>query len=393
MKRGKRVIYAATAMSFLGLLGGCSSAKADISSIPKPESILASLEDGSFYTSVEETSTTDTMSTLIQAAQAEGSLVVYGSCEEPYLAAACARFEELYSIDVQYERLSSGDVESMIASEAGNPTADVWFGGTTDPYNVLAEQGLLLAYEAENAVHLTSTDYRDPDGYWYGIYKGILGFLVNQDVLSSLGLQAPQDWSDLVDPAYKGLIWMSNYETSGTAKLILNTMIQKYGYEAGLNYLVELDQNIAQYTKSGSGPAKHVGTGACAIGIGFLHDGITQIVDYGYDSISLVLPSSGTSYEVGATAIFAGCEHPNAAKLWIEFALSADCVELAATQGSYQFIVLNNAAQPSQSYEFGLDPENVMNYDFNDAKENTDAYVQAIFARLGSAVDKRFQTS
>ena len=29
---------------------------------------------------------------LVKAAQAEGELVVYGSCEEPYLAAACQKF-------------------------------------------------------------------------------------------------------------------------------------------------------------------------------------------------------------------------------------------------------------------------------------------------------------
>ena len=35
---------------------------------------------------------------LIKAAQAEGELIVYGSCEEPYLAAAARHFEELYGI-------------------------------------------------------------------------------------------------------------------------------------------------------------------------------------------------------------------------------------------------------------------------------------------------------
>ena len=40
----------------------------------------------------------DPMAELIAAAKAEGELVVYGSCEEEYLAAACAHFEELYGI-------------------------------------------------------------------------------------------------------------------------------------------------------------------------------------------------------------------------------------------------------------------------------------------------------
>ncbi|MBR4442816.1 MAG: extracellular solute-binding protein, partial [Clostridia bacterium] len=190
-----------------------------------------------------------------------------------------------------------------------------------------------------------------------------------------------------------GLIWLSNYNTAGTAKLVINTMIQKYGHDEGIQYLVDLDKNIQVYTKSGSGPSKNVGTGECVIGIGFLHDGIYQIVDNGYDNIGLVIPSSGTSFEIGATAIFKGAKHEAAAKLWIEYALSPDCVEQADEFGSYQFLVIDNAEQPAQAVEFGLDPENVMDYDFEDAKNNTTAYIADVMEALGAAADDRFQTN
>ena len=331
-------------------------------------------------------------SELVAAAKEEGKLVVYGSCEEEYLAAACENFQEKYGIEVQYQRLSTGEVQSKIEEEAGNPSGDVWFGGTTDPYNIAASEGLLEAYEAENASHLIGDVYRDADGYWYGIYKGILGFMVNRDELDRMGIEEPKDWKDLLDPKYKGLIWLSNYNTAGTAKLVVNTMIQKYGHDEGIQYLVDLDKNVQVYTKSGSGPSKNVGTGECVIGIGFLHDGITQIEDNGYGNIDLIIPSTGTSFEVGATAIFKGCKHPNAAKLWIEYALSPDCVELAAQNGSYQFLVIDNAQQPKVAADFGLDPDNVMDYDFEDAKENTTKYVEEVMNALGSAADDRFET-
>ena len=322
---------------------------------------------------------------LVSLAQAEGELVVYGSCEEEYLAAACENFEKLYGIKTTYQRLSTGEVQAKIEEENGNPSADVWFGGTTDPYNVVAGEGLLEAYEAENASHLLSDMYRDKDGYWYGIYKGILGFMVNTDELERKNLEAPQDWQDLLKDEYKGLIWLSNYNTAGTAKLVINTMIQKYGHDEGIQYLVDLDKNIQVYTKSGSGPSKNVGTGECVIGIGFLHDGITQIVDNGYSNVKLIIPSSGTSFEIGATAIFKGCAHPNAAKLWIEYALSPDCVNLAKDNGSYQFLVIDNAEQPSQAADFGLDPNNVMDYDFEDAKQNIGTYIEKVMNAIAAA--------
>ena len=328
---------------------------------------------------------------LIAAAKEEGELTVYGSCEEAYLNAACDKFEELYGIKVNRQRLSTGEVAAKIEEENGNPSADVWFGGTTDPYNETAAKGLLEAYEAKNATHLLDSMYRDADGYWYGIYKGILGFMVNTEELQRLGLEAPQDWDDLLKPEYKGLIWMSNPNTAGTAKLVINTMVQMKGHDEAMEYFVELDKNIAQYTKSGSGPSKKVGIGECTIGIGFLHDGITQILD-GYDNISLVIPKSGTSFEIGATAIFKGAKHQNAAKLWIEFALSPECVNIAKENESYQFLVIDNAEQPKEAAEFGLDPDNVMKYDFADAKANTSKYVEDFFNALGAAADDRFKT-
>jgi len=331
---------------------------------------------------------------LIAAAQEEGELVVYGSCEEDYLAAAAQHFEELYGIKTQYQRLSTGEVPAKIEEENGNPSADVWFGGTNNPYDDLAAKGFLdNSYVPVNAAHLTKDIYKNPDGYWYGIYTGILGIMVNKDELDRMGLEAPQTWDDLLKPEYKGLIWLSNYNTAGTAKLVVNTMLQMKGHDEGIKYLVDLDKNIQVYTKSGSGPSKNVGTGECVIGIGFLHDGVTQIVDNGYENIQLIIPKDGTTCEIGPVAIFKGAKHPNAAKLFMEYALSPECVNMAANYGSYQFLVLDNATQPQAAIDFGLDPSLVWDgYDFADAAANTATYVEEVMNALGEAADDRFQT-
>jgi iron(III) transport system substrate-binding protein len=369
------------ALSLVGvmLLGlvGCGGDSSSSSSTNESQS-------GTEANVAEESSTTeaatddDYMAELIAAAQAEGTLTVYGSCEEAYLSAACQKFSSMYGIQVDYQRLSTGEVYTKIEEEAGSPSGDVWFGGTTDPYNEAVAAGLLEPYDAVNASHLVSDTYKDSEGCWYGIYKGILGFMVNTEELDRLGLDVPQDWDDLLDPQYEGLIGMSNPSTAGTAKLVINTMVQMKGHDEAMEYFKELDKNIYQYTKSGSGPSKMVGPGECVIGIGFLHDGITQILA-GYDNIELVIPASGTSYEIGATAIFKGAKHPNAAKLWIEYALSPDCVDIAKENESYQFLVLDNATQPQEAIDFGLDPDNVIDYDFEDAKANTAQYVEDFF--------------
>lgn len=383
MKKYLAMLLAVVMVLSLAACGGKTEAPATTAA-PAPDAPAATEATEAPKSESKYPSYFDGMDDLIAAAQAEGELTVYGSCEEEYLAAACQHFQEVFGIKVNYQRLSTGEVQAKIEEEKGNPSADVWFGGTTDPYNVVAKEGLLEPYAAQNASHLLSDMYKDPDGNWYGIYKGILGFMVNTDELARMKLEAPADWQDLLKPEYKGLVWLSNYNTAGTAKLVINTMIQKYGHDEGIQYLVDLDKNIEVYTKSGSGPSKNVGTGECVIGIGFLHDGITQIVDNGYTNVELVIPSTGTSFEVGATAIFKGAAHSNAAKLWIEYALSPECVNLAANNGSYQFLVIDNATQPEVAMQFGLDPDNVMDYDFEDAKNNIGTYIEEVMAALNA---------
>ena len=111
----------------LGLFAGCG-AKEEAPATEAPAAPAAPAE-------TEAPAQLSYMEQLIADAQAEGTLVVYGSCEEEYLAVACEKFQELYGIEVQYQRLSTGEVQSKVEEEAGNPSGDVWFGGTTDPYN------------------------------------------------------------------------------------------------------------------------------------------------------------------------------------------------------------------------------------------------------------------
>ena len=45
-------------------------------------------------------------------------------------------------------------------------------------------------------------DSKQPDGYWFGDYYGVLAFEVNKDAVQNV----PQDWADLLKPEYKGQV-------------------------------------------------------------------------------------------------------------------------------------------------------------------------------------------
>ena len=120
------------------------------------------------------------------------------------------------------------------------------------------------------------------------------------------------------------------------------------------DYLVSLDENMALYTASDAEMVRCLGTGECVIGIGFLHDGMARITDDNCTGLRLIAPASGAPQKVDAAAIFQDAAHPSAAKLWTEYALSPECVDLAAQNGCYQYPVIDNAASVSLPAVIGL---------------------------------------
>ena len=323
------------------------------------------------------------MDALIEAAKAEGELTVYGSCEEEYLSAACQNFEKLYGIKTKYQRLSTSEVYTKISEEAGKPSADVWFGGTTDPYNEAVADGLLMEYDAINAKNLIGDQYKDPTNCWYGIYKGILGFMVNTEELDRLGLEAPKTWDDLTKEEYKGLIMLSNPNTAGTAKLLINTMVQMKGHDEAMEYFKVLDKNISQYTKSGSAAPNGVALGEAAIALTFSHDGLQPTTE-GYP-IELSFPTDGTGYEVGAMALIKGgpADEQENAKKFIDFMCSAEGQNLYAENNSFR-VPTNSQATPAEGL-VTLDSVAVIDYDAVWAAEHKDEFVAQFEANIASS--------
>ncbi len=274
-------------------------------------------------------------------------------------------------IQVDWVRLSAGEVLARLRAEAGNPQASLWFGGPSDTFIVAKEDGLLAPYTESLAWQYIDKRFKDPDGYWIGIYMGFLGFVSNKDFLEKHGIQPPQSWYDLLKPVFKGEISMAYPYTSGTAYTRLATLVFLMGEDKALEFEKKLSEQVHHYTRAGSACVTEVGLGEVAVGIAFAHDILAKGVAKGYPVV-LSFPKEGTGYEIGGMALIKGGPEPELAKVFYDWMTSAEAQSLFK---KWYRLPLNPEAELAKGL-VTADQLPLVNYDAKWAAENRDRLVE-----------------
>ncbi|MCE1196702.1 ABC transporter substrate-binding protein [bacterium] len=250
---------------------------------------------------------------MVSAQQKVG---VYTTLEEPLAKELFDLFQKETGIQVNWQRLSGGEVESRLEAEKSNPQASIWVGGVGLNHMSAKIKGLTTPYKSKMLAN-TPPEYRDTENYWVGLYLGPLSFITNNKIAKEQGLVPPKSWADLLKPEYKGKIRMPNPTTSGTAYNMVTTLryVFKGDEEKVFDYLQKLDKNIDQYTKSGSAPGKSVAIGEIPIAVGYAHDQVKLRVE-GAD-VTITIPSEGTGFEIASMSLVkGGPDAVNAKKLY-----------------------------------------------------------------------------
>jgi iron(III) transport system substrate-binding protein len=291
-------------------------------------------------------------------------------------------FEAKYGITVNYVRMSSGEALARIQAEKDNPQFDIWWGGPIDSFVAAKAEGLLEAYDSPNYANLLDpVKYKDADNFWVGIYVGTLGFATNTDWLAANpGVEAPTSWDDLLKPEFKGQVMVAHPSSSGTSYTAISTILQIRGEEAGWEYIKQYAGQISQYTKSGAAPAKFVGQGEAAVGIVFSHDIVNEI-DNNKMPLKLTFPAEGTGYEIGGMGLIKGAKHMQAAKLWFDWALTAETQALGPTFAAYQAPTVKGVELSHPE----LLQVNLIDYDFQWAGSNKKAFVEKFTNEIANA--------
>ncbi len=292
--------------------------------------------------------------------------------QEEWCAGMKAEFEKKYNITVNYVRMSAGEALARLQAEKDNPSFDIWWGGPVDSFIAAKEAGVLEPYDSPSYANLLDpSKTKDPDNTWAGVYMGSLGFATNNNWLKDHPeAKAPTSWDDLLKPEFKGQIMVAHPSTSGTSYTALATILQIKGEEAGWEYIKKYAAQVSQYTKSGAAPAKFVGLGEGAVAIVFSHDIVNEI-ENNKAPLTLTFPSEGTGYEIGGVALVKNAKHMQAAKLWFDWALTAEAQNLGPKYHAYQAPTVKDAVASRPE----LMQAKLINYDFQWAGKNKKAFV------------------
>jgi len=263
-------------------------------------------------------------------------LVVYSSVDEENAKKILNGFSKATGVKYQMVFLSTGPALSRIEAEKANPQADVWFGAPNENHIMAKNKGLTQPYVSKNASAL-DPNFRDPQGYWHAFYMNPLGIGVLADELKKRNIKEPATWADMTHPVYKGLIQMPSPQASGTALVVIMTLVQIHGENKAYELMKSMNPNVQTYTQSGTGPAKSLAIGEAKIAIQFT-PAFLQLMDEGYP-VKVAFPTEGVGYESPALSIVKGAKNLDSAKELVDWILAKEGQETLSAQKTFFFPV------------------------------------------------------
>ena len=262
----------------------------------------------------------------IEAAKKEGTVVLYGTAVPQAMDVINKGFEKKYGIRVEYWRASATGVadRALNESRAGRPGFDV-VEASRGVQLIMQKAGLFTKFVPPNSDKFPAK-FKEKDEISTPWRMLPIGIIYNNDLVKAA--DAPKSLEELVNPKWKGKLTMPDPSShTTTAQFLWN--LKKYMGDKWLDYVKGLARQQPHMVESLTPVINVLIKGEAQVGIGLINT-VTQFkgpVDYAPIERYLADPSL---FSLGAKAA-----HPNAAKLYIDYACSPEGQEAFAKTGEF----------------------------------------------------------
>lgn len=310
MLKNRRIRFAGliAAVSAIALLSACSSAPAESTGD-------AGTAEG-----------TGTLEELVDAAKAEGSLTLYGDGGEPTLQAWTQAFTAEYGITVNILRLAGSELFQRFSQEkvAGQNLADVYSATNRPDLDTAVENGWIAEYEPAAGGEWPEEHTRA--GFYYPVQNGyFMSVAYNVDMLTAEQIELIRE--DPIgaagDPQFEGLVAVGAPQASQHAAAFHYLQTQSGEDWSRLEDVAANKPTIYIPTLT---MLQGLIAGEYAIAVGVTDSLVApQILSGAPIEFAYPLETTGGYFN---TAVVEDAPHPNAARLFLEWATTAEASEL-----------------------------------------------------------------
>lgn len=289
-----------------------------------------------------------------------------------YPEAMMTRFEDAFTQAHPEHRLQlvwrQGFDALPFLMQPGQGGVDVYWAPSPGNFARLARTGAWQPLGVDLAglpARIGAIPLRDPGQHYQATELAGYGFAVNPAMLRQLGLAAPKDWPDLLDPRLRGRVALPDPARVGFAPVMLDIVLDAYGWERGWALWSELAGQARLVSRGGTLVSDEVASGHAAVGLSI--DFFVASAIANDEPVSFVYPRHG-GLNPAHIAITAQAWHTKAARAFVSFVLSArgqalladpDIRKLPARPAVYAQLPSDYhnpfAAARQGAYRYGLD--------------------------------------
>jgi ABC-type Fe3+ transport system substrate-binding protein len=257
---------------------------------------------------------------LLEAACAEGALMIYNGTWSDAQKNQVEEFNKHFPcVKARNFELGTSERRERFISEAKAGRNVVDIVQDTDPtvLNQQADEGLLANYKITTDASFLDTQKKS--GFWYPLRLALVANAWNTDNVKDADAKLLARWEGINDPRFKGRIGVVVPSGNGGASLYPFYAIYKmYGEEFMKKFAAQKPRNFGNANTI----ATALASGDVDVALMVSETGLNALYVSGAP-IQWTLPEPGVGTATGQ-AINAAAPHPNAARLYQEYAFSDD---------------------------------------------------------------------